>query len=82
MAVELASNFLKIGTRMQCDGTSQLMLYCDPDGTLYDPVQGREDIEAQQVRFIGKAQARISEDSSEYCDSLDFCLVRGGGCRP
>mgnify|MGYP001164917329 FL=1 len=38
-------------------------LYCDPDGTLYDPVQGREDIEAQRVRFIGKAQSRISEDS-------------------
>jgi len=37
-------------------------LYCDSDGTLYDPAEGREDIKAKRVRFIGNAQSRISED--------------------
>ena len=37
-------------------------MYVDPDGTLYDPWGGRDDIKAGRVRFIGKAQERIKED--------------------
>jgi len=37
-------------------------LYCDADGTLYDPVGGLADIAAEKVRFIGAADDRIVED--------------------
>jgi len=37
-------------------------LYCDPDGTLYDPVGGLADIEAGRVRFVGDPARRIAED--------------------
>ena len=37
-------------------------LYCDDDGTLYDPVGGLADLRARRVRFVGDARARIRED--------------------
>jgi poly(A) polymerase len=37
-------------------------LFCDPDGTLYDPTGGLADLEAGRVRFVGEAAARIRED--------------------
>ncbi len=37
-------------------------LYCDADGTLYDPFKGRADLAAGRVRFVGRASARIAED--------------------
>ncbi len=37
-------------------------LYCDPDGTLYDPAGGLADLRAGRVRFVGDAKARIDED--------------------
>jgi len=37
-------------------------LYCDADGTLYDPVGGLADLRARRVRFVGDARARIRED--------------------
>ena len=37
-------------------------LYADPDGTLYDPFDGRADLAAGRVRFIGDADQRIAED--------------------
>jgi poly(A) polymerase len=37
-------------------------LYCDADGTLYDPVGGLADLKAGRVRFVGEARARIEED--------------------
>ena len=37
-------------------------LYADPDGTLYDPFDGRADLAAGRVRFIGDADRRIAED--------------------
>ena len=37
-------------------------LYCDADGTVYDPVGGIDDIATHRVRFIGDADARIKED--------------------
>ena len=37
-------------------------LYADLDGTLYDPFDGRRDLAAGRVRFIGDADTRITED--------------------
>ncbi|NDH62386.1 MAG: CCA tRNA nucleotidyltransferase [Alphaproteobacteria bacterium] len=37
-------------------------LYADLDGTLYDPFNGRSDLAAGRVRFIGDADTRITED--------------------
>ncbi len=37
-------------------------LFCDPDGTLYDPVGGLDDARAGRVRFVGDALRRIEED--------------------
>ena len=37
-------------------------LYADPDGTLYDPFDGRSDLVAGRVRFIGDPDTRIAED--------------------
>lgn len=37
-------------------------LYADADGTLYDPFDGRADLAAGRVRFIGDPDTRIAED--------------------
>jgi poly(A) polymerase len=37
-------------------------LYADADRTLYDPFDGRSDLAAGRVRFIGDADTRIAED--------------------
>ncbi|MFI5000028.1 MAG: CCA tRNA nucleotidyltransferase [Reyranellales bacterium] len=37
-------------------------LYADADGTLYDPFDGRADLVAGRVRFIGDPDQRIAED--------------------
>ncbi len=37
-------------------------LYCDPDGTVFDPTGGLEDLRAGRVRFVGDAGTRITED--------------------
>lgn len=37
-------------------------LYADPDGTLYDPTGGLEDLKTGRVRFIGDPSQRIKED--------------------
>lgn len=37
-------------------------LYCDPDGTVHDPLGGYGDVLARRVRFIGDPATRIRED--------------------
>lgn len=37
-------------------------LYCDADGALYDPFDGRVDLAQGRVRFVGSAAQRIAED--------------------
>ncbi len=37
-------------------------MFCDRDGTLYDPFDGRADLAAGRVRFVGEARRRIEED--------------------
>ncbi len=38
-------------------------LFCDADGTLFDPVGGLPDLEAGRIRFVGDARQRIEEDA-------------------
>ncbi len=44
-------------------------LYAQPDGTIFDPLDGLPDLRARRVRFIGNAQDRIRED---YLRSLRY----------
>lgn len=37
-------------------------IYCDRDGALYDPFDGKADLKAGRVRFVGDARQRIAED--------------------
>jgi len=37
-------------------------VFCDPDGTLYDPFDGVADLFAGRVRFVGDPKTRIEED--------------------
>ncbi len=37
-------------------------LYCDADGTVFDPLDGLPDLESRTVRFIEDAETRINED--------------------
>ena len=37
-------------------------IFLAPDGTLYDPFGGEEDLRAGRVRFVGEPAARIEED--------------------
>ena len=37
-------------------------LYCDPDGAVYDPVEGRADLANGRIRFVGIPEERIRED--------------------
>jgi poly(A) polymerase len=37
-------------------------LFAAPDGTLYDPFGGLEDLRLGRIRFVGDARARIKED--------------------
>jgi len=37
-------------------------MFCDEDGTLYDPFGGLADLAAGRVRFVGSARQRIHED--------------------
>ncbi len=54
-------------------------LYCDPDGTVYDPVGGLADLMAGRVRFIGDARARIIEDGLRILRFFRFYAWYGRG---
>ena len=54
-------------------------LYCDPDGTIYDPFDGETDLREGRVRFIGVAEDRIAED---YLRILRFFRFQAWFGRP
>ncbi len=54
-------------------------LYCDADGTIYDPLDGYGDVTAQRVRFIGDPVARIREDYLRILRFYRFSAVFGDG---
>ena len=49
-------------------------IYCDLDGNLFDPFNGKKDIEIGQVNFIGDAEKRIKEDYLRILRYLRFFL--------
>ena len=62
-------------------------LYAAPDGTLFDPFDGRADLAAGWVRFIGDADRRIEEDRLRVLRFFRFYAwfgrppIDGQGCR-
>ncbi len=49
-------------------------IYADLDGNLFDPYNGKKDIEIGQVRFIGDSEKRIKEDYLRILRYLRFFL--------
>lgn len=54
-------------------------LYCDPDGRVYDPVGGVDDLAAGRVRFIGDPTQRIVEDALRILRFFRFHAWFGRG---
>ncbi|WP_420559357.1 CCA tRNA nucleotidyltransferase [Tepidicaulis sp.] len=54
-------------------------LYADSDGTVHDPLGGREDLKARRVRFIGDASERIKEDYLRILRFFRFHAQYGKG---
>ncbi len=52
-------------------------LYMDAAGTIYDYVDGQEDVAAQRVRFIGDPVARIREDYLRILRFFRFFATHG-----
>jgi poly(A) polymerase len=50
-----------------------------PDGTLFDPFGGEEDLAAGRVRFVGKAEQRIAEDHLRLLRFFRFYAFYGRG---
>ncbi|HMB47413.1 MAG TPA: CCA tRNA nucleotidyltransferase [Afifellaceae bacterium] len=54
-------------------------IYCDPDGILFDPLGGRDDLAARLVRFIGDPEDRIREDYLRILRFFRFFAYYGHG---
>ncbi len=54
-------------------------LSCSPEGLLYDPFGGLEDLEAGRVRFVGDARTRIREDTLRLLRFFRFQAHYGRG---
>jgi tRNA nucleotidyltransferase/poly(A) polymerase len=54
-------------------------LYCDGQGTIFDPLGGLADVTARRVRFIGNADERISEDFLRILRFFRFFAWYGHG---
>ena len=64
---------------MQCNATQfnliQLnSIYSDLDGNLFDPFNGKEDLENGIIEFIGDTEQRIKEDYLRILRYLRFYL--------
>jgi len=54
-------------------------LYCDPDGTVFDPVGGLADLKEGRIRFVGAARSRIEEDVLRLLRFFRFYAYYGNG---
>ena len=54
-------------------------MFCDPDGTVYDPFGGWSDLLAGRVRFVGDPGARIREDALRLLRFFRFHAHYGQG---
>lgn len=74
---------VRFGTDWQCDAARRDLtmnaLYCDRDGRLYDPLGGLEDAKNCNVRFIGEADERITEDYLRILRFFRFFAWYGKG---
>ena len=52
-------------------------MFCDPDGTVYDPVGGLDDLADWRVRFVGDPRARIREDALRLLRFFRFQAAYG-----
>ena len=52
-------------------------IYCDAEGTLFDPVDGIADLGAGIVRFVGNPEARIREDYLRILRFFRFTAIYG-----
>jgi poly(A) polymerase len=52
-------------------------LYCGPDGTLFDPLDGAGDAVNSRVRFIGDPERRIAEDGLRVYRFFRFSASHG-----
>ena len=69
--VEYTNNWLDDASRR--DFTINA-IYCDLEGNLFDPFNGKEDLENGQVNFIGDVEKRIKEDYLRILRYLRFFL--------
>ena len=49
-------------------------IYADGDGNLFDPFNGKKDLEEGYINFIGNAEKRIQEDYLRILRYLRFYL--------
>ena len=49
-------------------------IYADIDGNLYDPFNGKKDLENGEIKFVGDAQKRIKEDYLRVLRYIRFFL--------
>ncbi len=54
-------------------------IYADADGRIHDPFDGRADLAAGQVRFIGDADQRVREDYLRILRYFRFLAAFGSG---
>jgi poly(A) polymerase len=54
-------------------------LYADPDGTLFDPLGGYDDLVHRRIRFVGEAKVRIQEDYLRILRFFRFYAEYGHG---
>ncbi|MGE0239578.1 MAG: CCA tRNA nucleotidyltransferase [Parvibaculaceae bacterium] len=54
-------------------------LYCSPDGKIYDPTKGYEDILRKRVKFVGAPAERIMEDALRILRFFRFHARYGAG---
>ncbi len=49
-------------------------IYADIDGNLFDPFDGKKDLENGEIKFIGEAEKRIKEDYLRILRYIRFFL--------
>ncbi len=69
--VEFSNNWKEDASRRDFTINS---IYADFDGVLFDPFNGKKDLESGQVSFIGNAEERIKEDYLRILRYIRFYL--------
>ena len=70
--VEFTKNWFEDASRRDFTFNS---IYADLNGNLYDPFNGKKDLENGKIKFIGDAEARIKEDYLRILRYIRFFLI-------